>query len=103
MINNYKEAKEILLDQMEYQDNINSTVPIEDLISKLADFNVDIYTSDLYKWAGTNIGYEYTNRAIEEFGWEGVGEELNKAYMMGQYIRNRELLSEAWEEVEKEI
>ena len=103
MIDNYKKAKEILKEAVDYNNGLKNIVHVEDLITELADMNVDVYTSDLYKWAGTNIGHEYTQRALNEFGWDGVGKELVKAYMMGQYIRNEELLFEALEELKTEL
>lgn len=103
MINNYKEAKEILLDAIKYNDGLENFRYIDDLILELADSNVDVYTSDLYEWAGTNIGHDYTKQAIDEFGWDGVGAELDKAYMMGQYLRNSELLTEALDDIREEL
>jgi len=102
MIKNTQEAREILEEAVEYSGGLAemSETGLDDMITELADTNVDVYTADLYKWAGTNEGYTYTDRAIDEFGWDGVGGELDKAYMMGQYVRNTELLYEALKEME---
>lgn len=71
----------------------------QDKISECADSNVDIYNYDLKKWAGTPEGQEYTERAIDEFGWDGVGSELIKAYQMGQFMQNEEQLYEEYEAI----
>lgn len=39
---------------------------VSDVISEIADYNVDIYTSDLWAWAAEN--YEWVDEAMREFG-----------------------------------
>ncbi len=56
-----------------------------DAISELADNQVDIYDSELIKWAGEG-NVEYVNDAISEFGWDGCGSDFIKAIQMGQFL-----------------
>jgi len=75
-----------------------------DIISEIADSNVDIYTSQLWEWASEN--YSYIEDAIDEFGFPEGSDgkpDMNKAIMQGQYKQNEEALWEAWEEVKKEF
>ena len=76
---------------------------LSDKIFEIADGMVDIYNYDLKKWAGTPEGQEYTERAIDEFGWDGVGGELIKAYQMGQYLLYREQVEAEFEEIKNEF
>lgn len=99
MLKNIQEAKEAIIDALG-EDKPEDIIHHEDLLSELADNNVDIYTSDLMDW----MNKHWENRTavedtISEFGWDGVEESLEKAIMYAQYRENRELLYEAWEEL----
>lgn len=54
-----------------------------DIITEIADSNVDIYTADLMKWNADN--YSYVDDAMQEFG---VPSEFDmvRAIQMGQYL-----------------
>lgn len=70
-----------------------------DVISEIADSQVDIYYSDLREWA--NGHFEGIANAISEFGWDGCGEDLYKAVQMAQYMENeKEIYSELLESLE---
>lgn len=90
-LSNYYESIAEMLDDNYYQDKI----------SEIADGMVDIYNYDLKKWAGTPEGQEYTERAIDEFGWDGVGSELTKAYQMGQYLLYSEQINDEYEKIKE--
>lgn len=55
-----------------------------DIISSIADANVDIYTSDLLEWNVSN--YEYTEQAVDEFGMCDNRFDMIKAIQSGQYL-----------------
>lgn len=70
-----------------------------DIISEIADSQVDIYDSDLREWA--NGHFEKIANAISEFGWDGCGKDLYKAVQMAQYMENEEeIYSELSESLE---
>ena len=72
---------------------------IYDIISEIADNQVDIYYSDLTEWA--NGHFEEISETISEFGWEGCGRDLYKAVQMAQYRENEnEMYSELSEGLE---
>lgn len=54
-----------------------------DIISKIADSQVNIYYSDLREWA--NGHFEEISETISEFGWDGCGEDLYKAVQIAQF------------------
>lgn len=97
MLYNLKEATEAL---KEY-DNLNKDT-IGDIITECADANTDVYTATLKEWAHAGDNLNYVEDAIDAHSWEGVNGTIAGAYAMGQYLRNAELLQEAWEAIKKE-
>lgn len=70
-----------------------------DIISEIADNQVDIYNSDLKEWASSH--FEEIANAISEFGWDGCGKDLYKAVQIAQYTENEnEIYSELSESLE---
>ena len=70
-----------------------------DVISEIADSQVDIYWSDLTSWA--NGHFEEISETIDEFGWDGCGNDLYKAVQMAQFRENEnEMYSELSEGLE---
>jgi len=98
LIDSIQDARERL---EEY--DLEAGMDIDDIIQECADAGVDVYYKDLFDWVGAGDNLNYVEDAIDEFGWEGVGGEMTKAYQMGQYIRNEQLLRDAWEEIEAEL
>ncbi len=88
-------------DKKELQEAMEADEP-PDVISEIADSNVEVYTYNLLKWLPDN--YEYVEDAISEFGFpERDGKpDMIKAIMQGQYQQNSEALWEAWEEIKEE-
>lgn len=68
----------------------NESSCICDIITELADSEVDIYNSDLLKWAGDNSSY--IDDAINEFGTEKT--DFYKIIQMGQYLYYNEELND---------
>lgn len=54
-----------------------------DIISQVADNNVDIYNYDLWEWAKDNENY--IEEAIANFGIDSKNFNLIKLFQMGQY------------------
>lgn len=70
-----------------------------DVITEIADNQVDIYHSDLTSWA--NGHFEEISETIDEFGWDGCGNDLYKAVQMAQYRESEnEMYSELSEGLE---
>lgn len=70
-----------------------------DVISEIADSQVDIYYSDLTEWA--NGHFEEIAETISEFGWDGCGKDLYKAVQLAQFRENgNEMYSELSEGLE---
>ena len=70
-----------------------------DVISEIADSQVDIYYYDLTNWA--NGHFEEIAETISEFGWDGCGEDLYKAVQLAQFRENEnEMYSELSEGLE---
>lgn len=70
-----------------------------DIISEIADSQVDIYWFDLTSWA--NGHFEEISETINEFGWDGCGNDLYKAVQMAQFRENEnEMYSELSEGLE---
>lgn len=72
---------------------------IEDAIHEVADSLVDVYNTDLISWAGTGQGNDYTEEALADFGFEGVGGTLLGAYRAGQFIMYEGALREELEDL----
>ena len=104
MIKDKEEAIELLKEY--YQDDEKLQVAIDednisDVVSEIADNNVDIYNTDLLEWLAGN--YSVFEEAIDEFGFpsnDGRG-DLMKAIMLGQYYQNEQTLYEAIEELKE--
>lgn len=76
-----------------------------DIISEIADSNVDVYTSKLLEWVGLAENYSFVEDAIEEFGFPVNADgkpDFIKAIMQGQYKENEDALWLAWEEIKEE-
>lgn len=70
-----------------------------DIISEIADNQVNIYYYQLEKWA--NGHFEEIAEIISEFGWDGCGKDLYKAVQMAQHRENEnEMCSELLEGLE---
>lgn len=67
-----------------------------DIISEIADNNVDIYYSDLFKWAADN--YSIIEEANEEFG---TVNDITKQIQQGQYLYNERDLYDNLEDILK--
>jgi len=63
----------------------NDSGYICDIISNVADNNVDIYTAGLLEWIGQNNNFYYIEDAINEFGAPEKFDIL-QAIRMGQYL-----------------
>lgn len=100
MINTIKEAKELIKEYYQNDSEMKEAIEsdeIQDATSEIADNNIDIYFSDLYKWVADES--DWVERALDEFGWDGCGGDLSKAIQMGQSLKNQEILNEALEEL----
>lgn len=60
---------------------------ISDIITEIADNNVDLYYYDLFKWLPDN--YEYVEQAIDELGAPKEF-DIPKAIQMGQFYKNEQ-------------
>lgn len=70
-----------------------------DIISEIADSQVDISYCDLTDWA--NGHFEEISETVSEFGWDGCGEDLYKAVQLAQFRENEnEMYSELLEGLE---
>lgn len=71
---------------------------ISDIITEIADNNIDIYNSDLMEWAKGNISY--IEEALEEFGEPKVNGRIDfmKIIQQGQYYYNEQNLYENLED-----
>lgn len=71
---------------------------IGDIITEIADNNVDIYNNDLMEWAKGNISY--IEEALEEFGEPKVNGSINfmRIIQQGQYYYNEQNLYENLED-----
>lgn len=96
MIENIQEAKELLKDYNLEEANIP-----EDIISEIADNNVDIYYSDIY----ASLNGEMANLVEEarDGGLISDNTSIDKQIQIGQYLANQRILQEAWEELKKEL
>lgn len=66
-----------------------------DIISEIADSNVDIYYDDLFEWCKHN--FDYVNDAIKEFGSSG---DIIRDIRQGQYLQ---YTNELYEELDNII
>jgi hypothetical protein len=101
MIDNTEEAKELLSDY-DLTDALIKDEP-HDIISEVADSNVDVYNYDLLEWVKDN--YQYVEEAMSEFGHatnDSGDPDFIKQIMQGQYYRNEQLLWEAWEDIKED-
>lgn len=64
-----------------------------DIITEIADNNVDIYYSNLFEWAKHN--FDYINEANEEMGTPA---DITKQIQQGQYYANEQNLYKNLEE-----
>lgn len=55
-----------------------------DAITEIADGNTSIYYSDIMEYIGNNT--DAVNNAINEFGWDGCGEDIYKAGQMAEFL-----------------
>lgn len=67
-----------------------------DIITDIADNNIDIYTADLLNWIPDN--YEYIEEANQEFG---VPDDFLKQVQQGQYYYNERNIYEHLEDILK--
>lgn len=69
-----------------------------DIITEIADNNVDIYNNDLMEWAKGNISY--IEEALEEFGEPKVNGRIDfmRIIQQGQYYYNEQNLYENLED-----
>lgn len=65
-----------------------------DIITEIADNNVDIYYYDLFEWAKNN--FSYINEANEELGTPA---DITKQIQQGQYYANERNLYENLDEI----
>jgi hypothetical protein len=76
------------LDLGDYADQLNdyraSNTYICDAISEIADRNTSIYYSDIITFLTNHV--DAVQRAIDEFGWDGVGADLYKASQMAEFL-----------------
>lgn len=72
-----------------------------DVISEIADNNVDIYNYDLLEWAKNN--YSYIEEAIDQFGFpqENGRADFFRAIMQGQYLAYEQELYENLKDILK--
>lgn len=65
-----------------------------DVLTEIADNNVDIYNADLLEWAKDN--YYYIEEAIDEYGFPKVNGQADfmRAIMQGQFYYNEKDLFE---------
>ncbi len=61
----------------------DSSAYICDAIAEIADNNTSIYWSDITKFISENV--EEVSDAINEYGWDGCGNDLYKAGQMAEY------------------
>lgn len=105
-MNKYHEIVKAIKEQLtgDYADNIcnyNSGY-ICDVISEIADYNVDIYTNDLLDWLKNN--YEWFEEAIEQFGEpkDSRGKfNMIIAIQQGQFMQIEHSLYDDFEEMIK--
>lgn len=69
-----------------------------DAFTEYADSRVDIYTSDLWKWAANN--YEYINEARAEFG---ASREILDDLRAGQFLQNERALYEDFAGIKEDL
>lgn len=72
---------------------------IGDIITEIADYNVNIYTSDLLEWAKGN--YSYIEEALDEFGTpqdDNGKADFIRTIQQGQYYANERNLYENLED-----
>ena len=104
MIDNIEDAKEQIADYFadhdkELKEAIKANNP-SDILSELANSNVEIHTYNLLEWIKGN--YSIVEDAIEEIGFSKNQEgkpDFIKTIMQGQYYANELLLWEAWQEL----
>lgn len=63
-----------------------------DVISEIADNNIDIYTYNLFEWAKTN--YEWVEEAIAQGLCDTSNPDIPRMLMAGQYEQNTQDLYE---------
>ena len=104
MIESIIEAKELIREYFAEEKDLREAIEngdIDDVISELADSDVNIYTKDLLDWLASDLNNIYlVEEAIKEFGWTG---DLIKAIQLGQYKRNEEFLFDALEIIKEEL
>jgi len=93
MIKNIQEAKELLKDA----EALKNDEP-HDIISEIADNNIDIYYFDLVEWTHDRDNIATIEEAVNEFGLPKKF-DFYKQIQLGQYKANETLLWEAWEEL----
>ncbi len=97
MIKDISEAKERLEDYGDLDE-----AKIDDIITELADSDVDVYNFDRHEWMReSEENLTLVEEAIDEFGWEGCDKNLDSAIGLAQYCANQHLLQEAWEVMKK--
>lgn len=72
-----------------------------DAFTECADGQVDIYYYDIKQFIVNNI--ELVEDAINEFGWDGCGNDLHKAGQMAQFTQNERQLQEDFEAIKNRI
>lgn len=78
-------------------DNYNYDSRIDDAITECADNNVSIYYGDIIEYISNHV--DEVNETINEFGWDGCGEDLYKAGQMAEFRTNEQELFEDVEEI----
>lgn len=76
----------------------------QEIISQIADSNVDIYTSELLEWVGQSENYQFVEDGIEEFGFptdDNGKPNFIQAIRQGQYFANEDILYHAWREIKR--
>lgn len=90
--NEYYNDQIATLDLGDYADQLNdyraSNTYICDAISEIADRNTSIYYSDIKAFLFDH--FDEVQRAIDEFGWDGIGADLYKASQMAEFITIQE-------------
>ena len=67
-----------------------------DIVSEIADSNVDIYTSDLWSWAASN--YEWVDEAVSDGLVDTGSFDIVGAIRAGQYLANESEIYEGMED-----
>ncbi|MBZ2387332.1 hypothetical protein K8P03_08560 [Anaerococcus murdochii] len=73
---------------------------LTDKISEIADYAVDVYSSDLYRSLPKLANSGYYDRVAEEFGLSG---DLDRDIMSAQYLRNTDDLYENLDDIVRNV